>query len=841
MSRTLAIVLLIPCLHVFADPTTLADPPSVIADFEDYLVIEPVGRGGRSPVHTDAIEATIVDGSWRTPEPGDAVRVGRVPRIWQSASAGEDGWLTDDALRGGYAVATIERDAAGPAILEARGHSMVYVNGAPRPGDPYANGSLRLPVMLEAGENEFLFKVGRGRVKARLVDVPRTDDGDPKTFFFNNADDTVPNAVVGVPLDAYAGVVIANIGTDWMPNRSLLATGPGGETVTSAMPAIAPGSIRKVPVRLEARSVDAPGVMTFRIEIVDPGSVEPVDVRSLDVKVVEPTAARRVTFRSELDDSVQFYGLVPSTAVPREGDPSGAPGLILTLHGAGVDARRQAAAYAPKDFAHVVAPTNRRKFGFDWEDWGRLDAMEVLEHARRTLGTDPDRQWVTGHSMGGHGTWQAAAHFPDRFAAAAPSAGWIAFHTYGADRIEGNDEPHSIESIMARAANPSDTLLLRDNLDELGIYVLHGDADDNVPVDQARAMRRSLAESHPDFAYHEEPGVGHWWGNRCVDWPPLIRFLEERSLDPDPDQVRFTTVSPGINPGGGWFRITQQQLANAPSRVEGTRNDAESRIELITENVARLELDLDDRMPAWTVVIDGDEVGPDAKLDLLNGRGAPAFYDRTSDGWRRRAIINPRAKRPERNGSFKDVFRHQPILVVGTMGDETENRITLAKAIHDAESFLYRGNGVLDVILDVDFDREQHPRRNVILYGNQETNAAWPQLLAKDPLQVDRTGIRFEGLEVEGDDLAVLAIRPRPDWTTVSVGVVAGTGPSGMRLAERIPLFRSGVHHPDLVVFGPESIDPDTEGLDGIRAAAFFENDWSLGEDHAVREASKVK
>jgi dienelactone hydrolase len=519
-----------------------------------------------------------------------------------------------------------------------------------------------------------------------------------------------------------------------MPNRSILVTGPGGETATSAMPAIPPGSVRKVPIRLVSAAAEVPGTETFRVEIVDPGSIEPVDVRTLEVKVVEPTAARRVTFRSEIDDSVQFYGLVPSSAAPREGDPSGAVGLILTLHGAGVDARRQAAAYSAKDFAHVVAPTNRRKFGFDWEDWGRLDAMEVLDHARRTLGTDPDRQWVTGHSMGGHGTWQAAAHFPDRFAAAAPSAGWIAFHTYGADRIEGNDDPHSIESIMARAANPSDTLLLRDNLDELGIYVLHGDADDNVPVDQARTMRRSLAESHPDFAYHEEPGVGHWWGNRCVDWPPLIRFLEERSLDPNPAQVRFTTVSPGINAGGDWFRIAQQQLANAPSRVEGTWNDAEDRIDLITENVARLEIDLDDRMPAWTVVIDGDEVGPDAKLDLLNGRGAPAFYDRTPDGWRRRAIINPRAKRPERNGSFKDVFRHQPILVVGTMGDEAENRITLAKAIHDAETFLYRGNGVLDVILDVDFDREQHPRRNVILYGNQETNAAWPQLLAKDPL-----------------------------------------------------------------------------------------------------------
>ena len=24
--------------------------------------------------------------------------------------------------------------------------------------------------------------------------------------------------------------------------------------------------------------------------------------------------------------------------------------------------------------AEVVAPTNRRPFGFDWQDWGRLDA-----------------------------------------------------------------------------------------------------------------------------------------------------------------------------------------------------------------------------------------------------------------------------------------------------------------------------------------------------------------------------------------------------------------------------------------------------------------------------------
>ena len=58
-----------------------------------------------------------------------------------------------------------------------------------------------------------------------------------------------------------------------------------------------------------------------------------------------------------------------------------------------------------------------------------------------------------------------------------------------------------------------------------GVYVLHGDADDNVPVSQARQMREVLGTFHPDFSYHEQPGAGHWWGSACVDWPPLFAFL----------------------------------------------------------------------------------------------------------------------------------------------------------------------------------------------------------------------------------------------------------------------------------------------------------------------------
>ena len=95
---------------------------------------------------------------------------------------------------------------------------------------------------------------------------------------------------------------------------------------------------------------------------------------------------------------------------------------MLSLHGASVKALNQVNAYGQKDWCHIVAPTNRRPYGFDWEDWGRMDALEVLDLAREQLGTDPQRTYLTGHSMGGHGAWHLGVTYPDRFAAVGPSA-----------------------------------------------------------------------------------------------------------------------------------------------------------------------------------------------------------------------------------------------------------------------------------------------------------------------------------------------------------------------------------------------------------------------------------
>jgi hypothetical protein len=46
-----------------------------------------------------------------------------------------------------------------------------------------------------------------------------------------------------------------------------------------------------------------------------------------------------------------------------------------------------------------------------------------------------------------------------------------------------------------------------------------------------------------------------------------------------------------------------------------------------------------------------------------------------------------------------------------------------------------------------------------------------------------------------------------------------------MRLTDRLPYFVSGVGYPDCAVFGPDTL---RKGSEGIIAAGFFGNDWSI-------------
>ncbi len=455
--------------------------------------------------------------------------------------------------------------------------------------------------------------------------------------------------------------------------------------------------------------------------------------------------------------------------------------------------------------------------------------MEVLADAQKELKTDPQRVYLTGHSMGGHGVWHLGATFPDRFAAIGPSAGWISFWSYGgAPRTE---KPTLVEALLHRAASPSDTLSLARNYAALGVYVLHGDKDDNVPVREARTMREHLSKFHRDFAYHEQPGAGHWWdasdepGTDCVDWAPMFDLFARRVL-PRGDAVRqidFVTTSPAVSAWCHWASIEAQVKQLQPSSISLRFDPGRRRFAGKTENVARLALDLGHVRPgeALTVELDGQ------KLEKITwpAKDGRLWFERGGEKWEQVGRPSPARKGPHRCGPFKEVFRNRMVFVYGTTGTKEENAWSYAKARHDAETFWYRGNGSVDVVPDTAFDARKERSRNVILYGHADGNAAWKPLLGESPVQVRRGEVSAGGHREKGDALACLFLRPRPGSDTASVGVVAGTGLPGLRLTDRLPYFVSGTAYPDCLVFGPETL---TQGSRGVRGAGFFGPDWGV-------------
>lgn len=776
------------------------DPVNLTAHM---LVIDRGVPGARSAVQVDPVQHAHAMGTL-APKEGSAIEVrpGKTVK-WKSAKASDDGVVSDRVLANGYAWATYDSPTEGVMILTARAHSMVLVNAEPRMGDPYANGSVAIPVWIKKGENHFLFACGRGELTAKL-ELPAAE----ATVL--SADATLPDAVLdGTNTPLWGAVVVSNNTTRAIEGgrlRVTVGTGGGGPgaSIDTIMPPVQPLSVCKVGAQIPRVQADQPS-LPMTVELMSAGGAA-ISQAQFSLAVKKPSETHKRTFVSAIDGSVQYYSVVPAT----EANPAG---LVLSLHGASVEATGQAACFTPLNWGSVVCPTNRRAFGFDWEDWGTTDALEVLEHASaRQPSLDPNRVYVTGHSMGGHGTWVLATMFPTRFAAAGPCASWPSFWQYGNAPEFDNAKPWAAE--LTRATSPYRTLDRLKNLAPLGVHILHGDADETVPVDLARSMRKALAEFHSDFAYREHPGGGHWYGNDSVADGRMLEFFRTRT------RARLNTVNLTL-PRPAEFSIAgqaastfTQQRAMEMTSISLTWDEKAATLTGTTANCRGLSLVGPREIKA--VAIDGTTIEvPGALAGRLNlVRGADGVW----------TLVESVDARPH---GFKSAFDQRFVLVYGTRGTPEENAWAFAKARYDAEQWWYRGNGTTTVYADTALDAPgtlaSLADRGVVLYGHSEMNSAWGKLVAPNaPVRMTRGKATVGARAIEGDDLFGAFLAPRSAGTG-PLGVVAGTGMPGLRATERLTYFSSGTGFPDALIGRAAML---LRGQAMIESAEFFTVDW---------------
>ena len=382
----------------------------------------------------------------------------------------------------------------------------------------------------------------------------------------------------------------------------------------------------------------------------------------------------------------------------------------------------------------------------------------------------------------------------------------------------------AIEEIISRASNPSRTLELARNYKHHGVYIFHGDEDKTVPVEQARFMREHLSKFHPDISYYEYPGGGHWF-DQSVDWPPLFDYFKWHSVSKNNERetIEFHTASPGISSKNSWVEILQQSEQMEFASVTVKRDLEERTISGRTKNVSLLAFNIERFREADSITIELDN------LNSFTGQISPQqtslVLKKDKDRWIQGSLPPPSEKNPLRYGTLKYGMQQNMMFVYGTAGTEEENNWSYQKARYDAETWWYRGNGSVDILPDTAFDPHAEPDRSVILYGNRSSNAAWDPLLEGSPVQVYRDKVDIGNRSLQGNDMGIYFVRPRPNSEKASVVVIGGTGSEGMRTALSNRYFISGAGYPDLLVISSDMLK---SGVASVKAAGFFGNDWSV-------------
>ena len=780
----------------------------------DYLTLSAVDSRGRRPFRPDAVFAEHV---WRSgseaPAEGRSLSGEREQEeSWKVAQADEDGGLSGSFS---YAYTRVDMPRREVRLAQLTGASTLHVNGRAYAGDVYRFGFGGVPVLLEEGVNHVYVSGARGGFKLSFLDG---ESG----LVHGGWDDTLPHLVAGESPRGAVGLELSNL--------SEVATGPisiryGGafiETTELRFAGLTALGVDQFALPLRGTAVDVartePVELQVRVTHEVEGAASSEVEFTLSLAVRQPGEKVMRTYVSGVDDSVQGYALVPPALVAEGEAAPDFMGMVLSLHGASVTAWRQAACYRQRSDFWLVAPSNRRAYGFDWQDWGRRDAYDVLRLSLAESGVDARNTFVTGHSMGGHGTWHMAANDLDGFAACAPSAGWESFDSYGG-RPDG-----ALSELWHAADASSKTLDLIQNLKQLPVYILHGTADSTVSAQEALTMMNALSEANGSFDAHFQGGAGHWWGDQCMDWPPIFDFFRGKSIPTDPNSLDFTTVSPAIDARHHWLRVEQPVRYGELLRVQAQWDAEQRRAVITTGNVALFSMDRA-----------ASEVEIDQQVLEVEARKGAIWFELEGETWTQASGAPPsNEKSSKRSSTFKAAFDQRFLLVVGTRGDAVEDEALLARAHYDAGVWRYRGNGRAEIRTDAEFlaDESATVGRNVILYGNRDTNAAWAEVLDSTcPVDVSNGAVELrQGDEVErheGTDLGCVFVYPRKGEDRTLVGVFGDSGLEATRLGSTLAPFVSGVGYPDFVLYDSTVLH---EGDGGVLRAGWMTAEWRLAK-----------
>ncbi|MBX7166613.1 MAG: prolyl oligopeptidase family serine peptidase [Pirellulales bacterium] len=546
-----------------------------------------------------------------------------------------------------------------------------------------------------------------------------------------------------------------------------------------------------------------------------------------DGKAIATQAVRVHAYVSKIDGSIQPYRIV----IPPGYDPASerAHRLDFWCHGRGETlselnfiADSSPGQFTPPDafVVHLYGRyCNANKFA------GEIDLFEALADVKRRYPIDDNRVVIRGFSMGGAACWQFAVHYPGRFAAAAPGAGFAETREFLRVFQSEQVAPPWYEQTLWQLYDCTDYAA---NLFNCPTVAYSGEVDRQKQA--ADIMATALRAEGMELTHVIGPNTAHSYHpqakeeiNRRID------AIVARGRNPVPQRVRFTTFTLRY-PECLWIRLEGLEEHWKRARVDAEIIDAHT-VKVATGNVSALRISMPsggcplDNTQHPTVQIDGYALEAPA---VQTDRSWVADFHKSADGWRvgPPGGDDPLRKIPGLQGPIDDAFLDSFVMVrpTGSTPHERTAAWVDAEMKHAIEHWRKQFRGDARVKDDTALTDADIADSNLVLWGDPQSNRVLARIADQLPIRWEQ-----EQLHVGQQSYAVEAVMPvliYPNPLNPRRYVVLNSGFT-FREYDYLSNARQVPKLPDWALVDTR-VPATSRGPGEIVAAGFFDEHWRL-------------
>lgn len=445
-------------------------------------------------------------------------------------------------------------------------------------------------------------------------------------------------------------------------------------------------------------------------------------------------------FRSRIDGSVQPYGLV----LPADVDPADARPRRLDVWLHGRDEKVSEATFLTRRLAMVgecappdtivLHPYGRYSNAFKFA--GETDVLEAIEHVKTLFPIDDTRIVIRGFSMGGAGCWQFAVHFPGRWLAATPGAGFAETREFLRTFQQQAFEPTAAQ---ARLLHWYDCPDWANNLRHLPTIAYSGELDRQKQA--ADVMVAAAAALGFEIPHVIGPQTAHKLHSESkVEIETFVARAAEQGRPVAPREIDFTTYTL-CYPTHTWLTINGLGEHWREARVRAAVRSSRT-IEITTTNVTALALDI----PADAELVDASDTVAvridGAVLDVPPASGPRwrAAVTKADGAWRLETAVDAHAlrKRPGLQGPIDDAFMDAFMFVGPASGHEAASPADRWVADEFARAKReWRRHFRGDVVerLPENISADDIATKHLVLFGTPESNPLVAKVLPGLPVK----------------------------------------------------------------------------------------------------------